>query len=201
MKQLILGLGLLCGILNVKAQVFYDNFTRGSDPGPIAPWSAVAGTWTTTGGTMRSGPNTTFSYGNAVITNRFTNCTVQARVQFPVGAFGGGVGGRLDTNTGAHYAAWVYPETSTGGSNLLRLIKFQNYSSFGYLGNAFTYMAQANLAAVGTNIHLLRLDFQTNRIVVFFDGAQMISTNDVEAQYYTNGAVSLDMWTDAAAYF
>jgi len=191
---------LLASAPLVTAQLFYDGFSRGADPGPLTPWTARVGNWSVTGGAMRSGLNTPFSYADAYITNLFTNCTVQGRFAFPVGAFGGGIGGRLNPTTGSHYAAWMYPENSAGGSNVLRLVKFQDWTTFGYLGVSGAFMQTVNLAAVGTNFHTLRMDFQTNRITVYVDGAQMINTNDTEAAYYTNGAVALDMWTDAGSY-
>jgi VCBS repeat-containing protein len=194
---------LTCCLLlggSARAQLFSDNFTRGSDPGPLSPWIVQAGTWTVTGGTMQSGTNALFSYGDANITNNWTNFTVQARFRFQSNSFGGGLGGRLDTASGAHYAAWVYPENSPAGSNVLRLIKFQSLTSFGYNGTPFAYMASTNLASVGTNFHTLRMDLQGSQINVYFDGVQRISTTDIESTYYTNGSVSLDMWTDSTGY-
>jgi hypothetical protein len=191
---------ILCVAIGAHAQLFYDNFTRGSDPGPLTPWTAQSGTWTVTGGVFQSGPNAAPAYANATITNNFTNCTVQARVKFPAGAFGGGIAGRMNPATGARYSAWVYPENSPGGSNVLRLLKFQSYSGFGYLGVGNAPIQTVNLASVGTGFHNLRMDVQTNRITVFFDNVQMLTTNDVEAAYYTNGSAGLELWTDSTPY-
>src|ERR1041385_6233857 len=141
-----------------QAQLFSDNFTRGTDPGPLTPWLTNAGQWTVTGGTMQSGPNQAFSYANAYITNGWANYSLQARFRFPPSAFGGGLGARLDPTSGAHYAAWIYPENSPGGSNVLRLLKFQTFTSFGYNGTSFAPIASANLASVGTGFHTVRMD-------------------------------------------
>src|SRR5882724_10983774 len=121
MKRLFLLLTCTLGLTTAQAQLFYDSFT---------------------GGTMQSGLNPTFSYANATITSNFVNHTVQGRFKFPAGAFGGGLAGRLNPTTGTHYGAWVYPENSPGGSNMLRLLKFQNYTTFGYLGTPFNAVAQ-----------------------------------------------------------
>src|SRR6185295_18580825 len=83
---------------------------------------------------------------------------------------------------------------------VLRLIKFQSLTSFGYNGTPFAFMASTNLSSVGTNFHTLRMDLQGSQINVYFDGVQRISTTDIEGTYYTNGAVSLDMWTDSTGY-
>src|SRR5260370_37258896 len=200
MKRLFLLLTCTLGLTTAQAQLFYDSFTRGTDPGPLTPWTAQSGAWSFTGGTMQSGLNPTFGYANATITNIFVNYTVQGRFKYPAGAFGGGLAGRLNPTTGTHYAAWVYPENSAGGSNVLRLLKFQNYTAFGYQGTAFNPVAQTNLAAVGTGFHTVRMDFSTNRIIIYLDGVAQLNVQDTEATYYTNGAVGMDMWTDSAAY-
>ena len=134
------------------------------------------------------------------MTNVWGDYSVEARVRFATGAFGGGIGGRVNAANGAHYAAWVYPEGSPGGSQLLKLIKFQDWTDFGYNGTGGAVMAQVNLSSVGTNYHTVKLAFRGNRIAVYFDGAQMMSVSDVEAQPYTGGGVSLDLWTASSGY-
>src|SRR5437867_5113193 len=152
---------------SVSAQLFTDNFTRDTDPGPLSPWLVAEQTnWVVTGGVLRGGTNAPQSYGYAYITSNWVNDSVQARVRFPVGVFGGGIGGRLNPTTGAHYAAWIYPEGSPGGSNVLKLIKFQTWTTFGYTNSSYTPMQEVDLAIVGTNFHTLTLTFQTNRITV-----------------------------------
>src|ERR1700693_2936599 len=101
--------GLCCLALETRSQLFSDDFTRGTDPGPLLPWVAQAGTWTVTGGALLGGSNTLYSYGFACLSNNWTNFQVEGRIRFPAGAFGGGLGGRLSADTGAHYAAWIYP--------------------------------------------------------------------------------------------
>ncbi|MGO8931057.1 MAG: hypothetical protein ACLQU3_29730 [Limisphaerales bacterium] len=180
--------------------LFSDDFTRATDPGSLAPWAAEAGTWTVTGGVLEGGPNTLDSYGDVYITNSWGDYSLQAQFQFPAGAFGGGLGGRLDPATGSHYGAWIYPENSPGGSNVLKLVKFQTWTSWGYTNSASVPMAQVNLASVGTNWHTLMMVFQGAQITVDYDTNEVMSVTDVEAQPYLSGAVSLEFWTDATAY-
>src|SRR6266700_2284844 len=156
---------VLCSVIwvgpTVHAQLFSDNFTRTNDPAALAlPWVAKSNAWSITGGALRGGTNATQTYGFACLTNRWINYSAQARFQFQVGAFGGGLGGRLNTNSGVRYAAWIYPENSPGGSNVLKLLKFQDWSDFGYNGSPGAAMQQVNLAAVGTNFHTVKLSFQ-----------------------------------------
>jgi hypothetical protein len=187
-------------VVPTASVLFSDDFTRTNDPGALAPWLVHAGNWTVTGGVLKGGTNSFQNYGFAYLTNTWTNYTIEGRLQFPAGAFGGGLGGRLNPLTGAHYAAWIYPENSPGGDRQLKLIKFQNWSSFGYNGVSSVPIQQVTLPSVGTNWHTLKVAFQGNQISVFFDGNQMISVTDAEAQPLTSGGVSVDMWTDTSAY-
>ena len=60
------------------------------------------------------------------------------------------------------------------------------------------------LPGVGTNPHTLRLTFQTNSIAAYFDGVLKTNVTDngsIDGQpAYTNGTVSLDMYTYTTAY-
>lgn len=192
----------------VYGQVFTDNFTRTNDPAPPAPWNVVTAVtgdnWVVTGGAMVAGLNPSGDYGYVSITNSYADYSVQAQVRFSTtNAWGGGIGGRLNPATGAHYAAWLYPDASPGGGNALRLVKFQSYSSFGYNGTGnFAFMGVTNLPSVGTNYHTIKLAMTSNQITVSYDGAIGINVTDTDtaAPVYTNGAVSLDMWTDVVQY-
>jgi hypothetical protein len=184
--------------------LFYDSFARSSDPGPISPWLNHADSWTVTGGTLQGGPDTASTYGNVYLTNNWTNYSVQAQVQFSTSsAYGCGVGGRLNTNTGAHYAAWLYPEGSSSGSPLtLKLVKFTDWADWGYDGVVSSPIASASLSSVGTNVHTIKLAFFGNQIAVYFDGSLAISTTDADTANppYSNGGVSIDMWTYPSPY-
>ncbi len=185
---------------NPPSLLFSDNFSRSTDPGPLAPWIANSGVWTVTGGVLKGGTNTLSTYGNVYITNSWSNYTVQAQFQFPGGGYGGGLGGYLNPTTGAHYAAWIYPENSPGGSRLLKLIKFQTWTTWGYQGSSYTPMQQVSLSSVSTNWHTLALTFTNSQILVSFDSNQVMNVTDAEAAPYTSGAISLDMWTDTIGY-
>lgn len=182
-----------------SGSLFADDFTRATDPGPLAPWSAQSGAWTVTGGILEGGPDAYQTYGYAY-SQSWTNYSVQGRIQFPAGAFGGAMGGRLDPITGAHYGAWIYPEGSAGGSSVLKLVKFQNWTSFGYNGVAYDPMLQVSLPGVGTNWHDIKLAFFNNQIAVYYDGVQMLSVADSEPQPYLSGGITADMWTDMLTY-
>src|SRR5689334_3778289 len=93
--------GTVCILQTAHSQQFTDNFARVNDPGPTEPWVVQSGNWTVTSGVMQGGTNALQSYATAFITNNWTNYAVEARIQLPVGAFGGGLGGRVNPDTGA----------------------------------------------------------------------------------------------------
>ncbi len=173
--------------------LFMDSFTRSTDPGPLSPWVAQAGNWSVTGGALASGTNVPYSYSYLYLTNVWTNYSAQAQIRLSAGAFGGGLATRLNPATGTRYAAWIYPGGSPGGSNMLKLLKFQNWTGF-------TAVQQASLPGVGTNWHTLRLVAQGNRLAAHYDGSLVLSWTDPDAQPFLSGGVSLEMWNDATAY-
>jgi hypothetical protein len=166
--------------------LFTENFTR-TNPGTLSPWVVLAGNWGVTNGLLQGGTNALLTYGSIYLTNQWTNYEAQARVQFPTGAYGGGLGGRLNPATGTRYAGWIYPEGSSGGSNLWKLLKFQNWDDF-------TVLQQGSLPSVGTNWHTLKLAFQGNRISFSYDSNTLASITD--SAPYWSGGLSLDFWTD-----
>ncbi len=187
MKSLLLTLlPVVCFMPTALGQLFSDTFSRTTLP----PWIAQSGAWAVSGNVLRGGTNGAMSYSFASITNSFGNFSVQAQFRFPAGAYGGGLGGRFNSANGAHYAAWIYPENSGGGSSVLRLLRFDSYSSF-------VLLQQASLAGVGTNFHTIKLTFSGNVISVHFDDAPLMSVTD---STYGSGSISVDMWTDAAGY-
>jgi hypothetical protein len=181
---------------NAAGLLFSDDFSRTT----LAPWVSRAGVWAITGGILRGGTNTLNSYANAYLTNSWTNYSVQAQIQFPSGGYGGGIGGLVNRASGAHYAAWVYPEGSPGGSSVIKLVKFQTWTTWGYNGASYTAMQQASLPGVGTNWHTVKMAFSGNQITVSYDSNQVMTVTDTEATPYSAGGVSLDLWTDTRGY-
>jgi uncharacterized protein YdgA (DUF945 family) len=181
--------------------LFSDDFTRLPDsPDPLSPWVASMGTWTVTGGVMQgTGPARQYSYASLAAAPQWTDYTVQGLIQIPAGSFGGGIGGRVDAATGAHYGAWVYPTGSPGGSNLLKLWKFRSWTDIG----GGVPMQQVNLPAVGTGWHTLQMTFTGNRILVYYDGVLRIDVTDNNYDSrapYLSGGISMDWWTWSLPY-
>ena len=184
--------------------IFSDNFVRGTDPGPISPWVAAVGSWIVTGQTLMS-TNLASNLANAYVNGtNWGDYSVQANVCFPAsgsaGAYGGGIGGHLNPATGAHYAAWVYPEGSPGGSAVLRLVKF--YDWVDWSGTPMQLSPTVLPNGVGTNWHTLNLSFHLNEIMAYWDGAKVADVTDNNFSGlapYWSGGITADLWASSAA--
>ncbi len=185
-------------------ELVYDTFGRETNAGDIFPWVQELGTWSITNSAL-VGTSPLNSYGYAYYDDSasWNNFSVQAQIQFSsTSGLGGGVGGRLDPVSGAHYAAWIYPENSSAGPGtgtaVLQLVKFETWTAYTLIGNPIT------LPGMGTNPHTVQLTFQTNSLAVYFDGVLETNITDDGSidglPAYTNGTVSLDMYTDSSAY-
>ena len=179
--------------------LFYDDFERPSGSASILPWVPQIGGWSITNEMLVS-TSTINSYGYAFYSNStWADYTVQATLQFSsVNAYGGGIGARLNAATGAHYAAWVYPEGSFAGSAVLKLVKFEGWSTWSGVP-----MQEVSLPGVGTNWHTVTLTVQSNNLTVYYDGVQEISLADNsydQVAPYPTGGISADMFTYPAAY-
>ncbi len=186
------------GLATTSSVLFSDDFTR-SGGDPLSPWLVPMGTWTVTGGVMQgSGSPLEYSYAYISTTPQWTDYRVQGRIQMPAGSFGGGIGGRVDPATGAHYGAWVYPAGSPGGSNLLQLWKFRGWTDINGGPYDGVPMQQVSLPDVGTGWHTLQMTFMGNRILVYYDGVLKIDVTDNNYDSrppYLSGGISVDWWT------
>jgi hypothetical protein len=177
-----------------SAVLFLDDFTRVS----LSPWTAVLGTWTLEDGVLL-GSSSPFSY--AVVrydAPLWSDYSVEGQVRFPAGSFGGGLAGRVNLATGARYTAAVYPDGSAGGSNVLKLVKFRDWTTWNY-----TPMSEVGLTSVGTDPHALKMSFAGSRIRVYYDGALMIDVVDENFDSrapYLTGGISVDLWTSMNPY-
>jgi hypothetical protein len=177
------------------SDLFFDSFARPITPPSLVPWTEYTGTWGITNDVMY-GSSADGDYGYVYYNDSgWSNYIVQASIRFSStnGPWGGGVGGLLNAATGAHYGAWVYPEGSGGGSSVLKLIKFEGWTTW-----SGTPMAEASLPGVSTNWHTVAMAFQGTNITVAYDATQYISVADNNADGvapYTNGGISLDLAT------
>ena len=183
--------------------VFSDDFTRDpADPAPLSPWQTVSGSWTVAGGVL-SGTGAygsmVWDYGNIYYVPPSappSDYVVSARVRLTADALGGGIGGRVDPATGAHYAIWLYPpDGGAGNRNNIALVKFSTWTS--YSTPAITTFT------VDANWHDLRLEFAGARIQASLDGTQLIDYTDpsplpgsgITVDTYPPGSISVDQVT------
>jgi VCBS repeat-containing protein len=180
--------------------LFSDDFTRTLNaPAPMSPWSVSMGTWTVSNGTLH-GLSPLYNYGFVYTsgTSQWSDYSVEGRIQFPTSSFGGGIGGRLNPATGARYCAWIYPDGSAVGSNVLQLLKTRTWEDW-----TGVPMMEVALPSVGTGWHSLKLVFNGNRIQVYYDETLKIDMSDNNfgsMAPYLSGAISVDMWTYTNSY-
>jgi hypothetical protein len=170
--------------------LFCDYFIQTNQTPPAAPWTTHSGTCAVQGDELCLGATSLYSYGTAYIATNWTDFSVQAHVKFPEIAYGAGLGGRLDESTGTRYAVWVYPEHSIGKSNLLRIVKFSNWTTW-------TLLQEVQLAAVGTNSHVLKLCFFGDRIRASFDDQVVAEVTDATLGA---GGITAEMWANGDPY-
>jgi Bacterial Ig domain/3-keto-disaccharide hydrolase len=170
--------------------LFTDDFSGPSGVDPL--FTSVLGSWAVAGGVMQ-GSSATGSYAFAYAGSNWADYSIQAQIQVPTGSYGGGVGGRVNTATGAHYGVWIYP-----GSSTLKLVKFSGWGSW-----SGAPMAQVNLPTPDTAWHTLLVTFQGNRIQVSYDGVQYLDVTDNgfdSVPAFSSGGISLDLWTSSTPY-
>jgi len=171
--------------------LFCDTFSEASEPSSLAPWVTYSGDWSVQCAALAGVSEVQNAYGAAYLTNSWTDYSVQGKFQFAAGAYGGGLAGRLDPATGAHYAAWMYP-----CSDSLNLIKFQDWATPSFL-------AVMSVPRIGTQCHSVKLSFQSNSITVFYDGNQMTNLTDnglAEQPALLGGSVGVEMYTLSTLY-
>ena len=177
--------------------LFLDGFNRTN----LWPWTQQAGGWSISNNVL-AGTSGSGSYGNAYVSNNWTDYLVQGQIQFSnTNAWGGGIGGRLvDPVNGGYYGEWIYPEGSLGGSGngtaILKVLKFHSWNDFSYS----TLQTVTLTNGVGTIAHTFGLAFQGSNIFAYFDGRQVTNVVDngsFDGQgAYLSGGISADMWTD-----
>jgi hypothetical protein len=179
--------------------MFFDDFTRATNAGSLAPWVVALGVWTVTNGVMEGTASNESEYADAYVGTNWGDYIVQSQIQIPAGAWGAGISGRLNPANGASYTAVLYPQGGSplaSGSTVMQLIKFEGWGNW-----SFNPMAEVNLSGLDTNWHTLKLAFRGNRIAVYFDGNQMAAVTDNNfdgVPAYTNGGIGLHMFMSSA---
>jgi hypothetical protein len=155
--------------------LFYDNFLRPANADPLAPWTPTLGNWSLSGGKLLGADPTAGAYDDAYVAGNWSNFSMQAQIQIPVGAFSAGLDGRVNSLNGAKYTVAVYPSgiPNQTSSPLMRLLKFHGWQMVGS-----TPMQQVVLPTIGTNVHSLVVAFHSNQIVAYWDGNEVLSAMD-----------------------
>jgi hypothetical protein len=168
--------------------VLSDDFDP-EPPDPLLPWASALGTWTVTDG-VPQGLSEPSEYAFVYNNTQWADYTVEGRVHLPAEAFGGGIGAHVNLTAGSHYGAWIYPDGSWGGSNVLKFVEVHSWTQW-----SGTPMQQVSLPDVSTSWHTLAMALDGSRIRVCYDGDLMIDIVDENYDSitpYLSGVVSAD---------
>ncbi len=163
-----------------------DDFNDGNADGwTISPlggadgWSVIDGVYHYDGSGHTQSYSGDANWGDYVLDVKFRLSTLS---DYP-----GGIRGRVNPDTGAAYAVWLYP-----GSGKIVLWKTTgwNIDSAGVsqLGVA------SGITFDTTQFHLLSMSFEGDQITVSYDGAPIITATDAS---YANGLIALDVSNQA----
>lgn len=181
---LLLIVPLLLGALPAAAQttLFSDDF----GPKPLAAWQAsplgLLNNWSaSSGAAVYNGGGHTQLYAGS---GSWTDYTVRA--QFKVDTANnhpGGLRGRVNTATGASYAAWIYPGTS--------VIKLIRSAAWHIDDPGFAVLAEAPVGVISPGVfHTLAIQFSGTQISVVYNSTTVIQVTD---STLAAGAVALDV--------
>lgn len=175
--------------LQVGTLAFSDNFSGGAGNWTISPvgnasgWSVANSTYSFNG----QGPSQAYAGSSS-----WTNYAFVVNFQLAsLNNYPGGIRGRLNTSTGAGYAAWIYPATGQ-----LRLWRVGQWSID--TDSTLTQLGQTVSIPIDLNPHSLTLSFSGNQISVYFDGALILQASD---STYTQGAIALDTHDKPVSFF
>lgn len=180
----LLALLLLLGALPAAAQttLFSDDF----GPKPLAAWKVsplgLLSNWSaSSGAAVYNGGGHAQLYAGS---SSWTDYTVQAQFKVDTASnYPGGLRGRVNTGTGASYAAWVYP-----GSSVIKLIR----SAAWHIDDpGFAILAEAPVGVITPGVfHTLAITFSGSQVSVVYNGTTVIQVTDTAL---ASGAVALDV--------
>jgi hypothetical protein len=164
-----------------SSQLLADDFSGGltgwtaSPLGLFSNWSGASGT-----ASYNGGGHTQIYAGSSAWAN------YELAVKFKLANGNnhpGGIRGRVDTATGASYAAWLYPGDS--------VIKLFRVAAWDIDTPGLTVLGQANVGTITPSVfHDLSISFDGSEITVAYDGTDVIQVTDTAL---TAGAVALDV--------
>ncbi|MFY9824876.1 MAG: hypothetical protein WAM82_26085 [Thermoanaerobaculia bacterium] len=165
-----------------QSTLFHDDF----GPKPLASWQAsplgLLSNWDASSGAAayNGGGHTQLYAGSSA----WTDYRFQVSVKLDNGSdYPGGIRGRIDLDSGAGYAAWLYPAEG--------VIKLWRSTAWHIDTSGLTLLGQAAVSGGISSgaFHTLALDFSGSQISVIFDGTTVIQETDTTL---ASGAVALD---------
>ncbi|HZR28340.1 MAG TPA: family 16 glycoside hydrolase, partial [Terriglobales bacterium] len=166
--------------LNVAGLLMSSNFSSGTMQGWANSPLGKAQNWSVVNGALQynGGGHTQVYAGDAA----WADYDLQVDVKLAtLSDYPGGIRGRVNPNTGASYAIWLYPN-----EKIVRLYRTVGWN----IDSGFTQLGQASFTFDTSSFHTLKLSFHGSLIQVFVDGASLIAATDTTL---TSGFVALDV--------
>ena len=166
--------------LRLGAQLFQDAFASGTTQWTASPLGLASGWSVVSGAYKYNGGGHTQQYAGSAA---WTNYTVSADITLTNGSnYPGGIRGRVNLTNGASYAVWLYPADNT--------IKLFRTTGWAIDSAGLTLLGQSTAATLNTSPHTVRLQFNGNQILVYYDTNLVITATD---SVLTSGAIALDV--------
>ncbi|MBV8551245.1 MAG: DUF4082 domain-containing protein [Acidobacteriaceae bacterium] len=170
----------------VGTMLFSDNFSSGAGNWTISPLGHASGWSVINGAYTYNGEGHTQVWAGS---NSWTNYTVAVNFQLStLNDYPGGLRGRVNTSTGSSYGVWIYP-----AEGILKLFRIGQWD----IDADLSLLGQSGPVTIDTNVHNLRLCFQSSQIQVYYDNVLVITETDSS---YTQGAIALDVSSQPIAF-
>jgi hypothetical protein len=158
----------------------FSNFADGTMNGWAVSPLGLGSNWSVSSAALQyNGHGHTQLYtGDSGWTNYNLNVAVKLAT---LNNYPGGIRGRVNPNTGAGYAVWLYPV-----EGVIKLFRNTGWS----IDSGLVQLGQGSVRFDTTGFHNVQLSFNGSQIQVSYDGSTVISVTDAT---YASGVIALDV--------
>lgn len=166
--------------LTITNLLLSSDFSDGTMNGWAFSPLGFASNWTVANSALQynGGGHTQVYAGNSGWTDYNLNVAVKLAT---LNDYPGGIRGRLNPNTGAGYAVWLYP-----AEGLIKLFRNAAWS----IDTGLTLLGQGSVVFDTNTFHNLQLSFTGSQVQVAYDGNTVIIVTDAT---YSSGVIALDV--------
>jgi hypothetical protein len=173
--------------LTVTNLLLFSNFAGGTMNGWAFSPLGFDSNWSVSNNALQynGGGHTQVFAGDSAWTDYSLNVAIKLAT---LSDYPGGIRGRLNPNTGAGYAVWLYPT-----EGLIKLFRNQAWD----IDTGLVLLGQGSVSFDATNFHNVQLSFKGTQISVLYDGLSVITVTDAT---YSSGLIALDVSNQAISF-